>query len=138
MADALARLTGQNTRLGSVLDSSSLFDTEPEEQKRQGSISSSFLSCDFDGYRVHVADTPGDSNFLHDGELVMQAVDGAILVVSAGDGVEVNTERMSTAAQEMGIPRAVFINKMDKERADADSVLSSGFGTDWRTHEEGP
>jgi len=124
MADALARLTGQNTRLGSVLDGTSLFDTEPEEQKRQGSISSSFLSCDFEGYRVHVADTPGDSNFLHDGELVMQAVDGAVLVVSAVDGVEVNTERMSTAAQEMGIPRAVFINKMDKERANPENVLA--------------
>ena len=124
LADALARLTGQNTRLGAVIDHSSMFDTEPEEQKRMGSITSAFLSCDFDGYRVHVADTPGDSNFLHDAELVMQAVDGAILVVSAVDGVEVNTERMDSEAQRMGIPRAVFINKMDRERANADKALA--------------
>ncbi len=124
LADALARTTGLNTRLGAVLDHSSLFDTEPEEQKRQGSITSAFLTCQYDGYRVHVADTPGDSNFLHDSELVLQAMDGAILVVSGVDGVEVNTERMNQAAQRMHIPRAVFVNKMDRERADATAAVA--------------
>ena len=124
LADALARLTGQNSRLGNVMDGTSLFDTEPEEQKRQGSISSSFITCEFDGYRVHVADTPGDSNFLHDAELVTQVMDGAVLVVSAVDGVEVNTERIGATAARLNVPRAVFINKVDRERADIDQVVS--------------
>ena len=124
LADALARLTGQNSRLGNVMDGTSLFDTEPEEQKRQGSISSSFITCEFDGYRVHVADTPGDSNFLHDAELVTQVMDGAVVVVSAVDGVEVNTERIGATAARLNVPRAVFINKMDRERADIDQVVA--------------
>ena len=124
LADALARLTGQNSRLGNVMDGTSLFDTEPEEQKRQGSISSSFITCAFDGYRVHVADTPGDSNFLHDAELVTQVMDGAVVVVSAVDGVEVNTERIGATAARLNVPRAVFINKMDRERADIDQVVA--------------
>ncbi len=122
-ADALARLTGLNTRLGSPGDGTSLFDFEPEEQKRGGSITSHMLSCEHDGMTFHVIDTPGDGNFLHDARICLQAVDAVVLVVSAVDGVEVSTERMSQAAAELGLPRAVFINKMDRERADYEAVL---------------
>jgi elongation factor G len=122
-ADAIARLTGLNTRLGSPGDGTSLFDFEPEEQKRGGSITSHVLACEHDDYTFHVLDTPGDGNFLHDARICLQAVDAVVLVVSAVDGVEVSTERMSMAAAELGLPRAVFINKMDRERANYESVL---------------
>ena len=124
VADAIARLTGLNTRLGSPGDGTSLFDFEEEEQKRGGSITSHMLTCSQDDMTYHVIDTPGDGNFLHDGRACLQAVDAVVLVVSAVDGIEVNTERMSDAAKELGLPRAVFINKMDRERADYESVVS--------------
>ncbi len=123
-ADAIARLTGLNNRLGSPGEGTSLFDYEPEEQKRGGSISSHLLSCDYDGFRIHILDTPGDGNFLHDAQICLQGVDAAMLVISAVDGIEVSTERMSALAAEMGLPRAIFINKMDRERADYQHVLS--------------
>ena len=124
LADAIARLTGLNTRLGSPGDGTSLFDFEDEEQKRGGSITSHMLTTERGGLTYHIIDTPGDGNFLHDGRASLQAVDAAVLVVSAVDGVEVNTERLPPAAEELGLPRAVFVNKMDRERADYDGVLN--------------
>ncbi len=123
LADALARATGQNTRLGSAGDGSSLFDIEDEELKRGGSITSHVLSTEQGGFRYHVVDTPGDGNFVHDARLCLAAVDAGVLVVSAVDGIEVNTERTSQWAGDLGLPRAVFVNKMDRERADYAQVL---------------
>ncbi|MEE2828990.1 MAG: elongation factor G [Myxococcota bacterium] len=122
-ADAIARLTGLNNRLGSPSDQTSLFDFEPEEQKRGGSITSHMLACRHGDMHFNILDTPGDGNFIHDAQIALQAVDAAVLVVSAVDGVEVSTERMSDAARERGMPRAVFINKMDRERANHKTVL---------------
>ncbi len=124
MAEALAFLTDKNTRLGSVTDHTSLMDFEPEEQKRGGSISTSFLTTEHDGYRFHVADTPGDSNFLHEAYIAMQGVDAAVIVVSAVDGVEVSTEQAAAEAIRQGLPRAVFLNKMDREHTKVDAIVA--------------
>ena len=86
IGDALARTTGLNNRLGSVSDGSSMLDYEPEEKDRGGSLACSFLSCEYDDYKVHVVDTPGDGDFIHDAHLAMQAVDACVLVVSAVGG----------------------------------------------------
>lgn len=122
-ADAIARLTGLNSRLGSPAEQTSLFDFEPEEQKRGGSITSHMLACEHDSTSFDILDTPGDGNFLHEAQMSLQAVNAAVLVVSAVDGIEVSTERMSEAAREAGIPQAVFINKMDRERASHATVV---------------
>jgi elongation factor G len=124
LADALARTTGKNTRLGTASDGSSLFDIEDEELKRGGSITSHLLSTEHGGFRYHIIDTPGDGNFVHDARACLQAVDAGVLVVSAVDGVEVNTDRTSRWAAELDLPRAVFVNKMDRERADYSAVLT--------------
>jgi len=124
LADALARTVGENTRLGSAADGSSLFDFEEEELKRGGSINSHLLTAEHHGFRFHIVDTPGDGNFVHEAHAALQAVDVGVLVVSAIEGIEVNTERTAAWAAEMGLPRAVFINKMDHERADYTSILS--------------
>ena len=124
IGDAIARTTGLNTRLGSVADGSSLLDFEPEERDRGGSIASSLLSCEHDGYRVHVIDTPGDMDFIHESITVMQGTDAAVLVISAIDGIAVGTERVNRAAKAIGLPRLVVINKMDAERADHEAVVN--------------
>ncbi|TNF37441.1 MAG: elongation factor G [Deltaproteobacteria bacterium] len=123
VAEAIAYLSGLNNRLGSVTDGSSIMDYEPEERDRGGSLANSFLTCEYEGLKIHVIDTPGDGDFIHDATLAMQGVDSAMLVVSAVDGVESMTERMSAAAHELGVGRAIFINKMDHERADYTAVL---------------
>ncbi len=124
IADAVAYLAGHNTRLGSVSDKTSLLDFEPEERDRGASLYSHFLTVESGGLKQHVVDTPGDGDFIHDAHLVMQGVDTAVLVVSASDGVETATEKMNTLAQELGLARAVFINKLDRERTDANATVA--------------
>jgi len=123
VAEAVARLTGLNNRLGSVTDGSSLMDFDPEEKDRVGSLSTSLLSCEFDGYKIHIADTPGDMDFIHDGHPAIQATDATALVVSAVDGLEVGTEKMNTVAAKLDRPRLVIINKMNAERANHEAVM---------------
>jgi len=123
VAEAIAYLSGHNNRLGSVTDGSSIMDYEPEERDRGGSLANSFLACEYDGLKVHVVDTPGDGDFIHDATLAMQGVDSALIVVSAVEGVESMTERMSTTANELGLGRAIFVTKMDHERANYNAVL---------------
>ena len=124
IADAMAVSMGLTNRLGRVDDHTSLFDFEPEEHKRGGSTSASFLSGEFDGFKIHVVDTPGEGNFLHEARAALQGVNAAVIVVSAVDGVEVSTEHVSGYATNQGLPRAIFINKMDREHADYQQVLS--------------
>ena len=123
VGDAIARITGLNSRLGSVTDGSSLLDFEPEEKDRGGSVQSAVLSCEFNGFKIHAVDTPGDMDFIHESVTVMQGTGGAVLVVSAIDGLSVGTERTSKAAKTIGLPRVILINKMDADRADHESIV---------------
>ncbi len=118
IGEAILFLAGANSRLGAVDGQTSLLDFEPEEQKRAGSISTSFGTVEWGDTKIHFADTPGDGNFILDGRNAMLGVDASVAVVSAVDGVEVNTEKSWGFAEELELPRAVFINKMDRDRAD--------------------
>ena len=123
LAEAIAYLSGLNNRLGSVADGSSLMDYEPEERDRGGSLSTSFLTVEYDGLKVHIADTPGDGDFAHDAQLALQGVDAALVVVSAVDGVQTLTEKMGSLAKDLGRARGIVITKMDHERANYEAVL---------------
>ena len=123
IAEALAYLAGQNTRLGSVPDGTSIMDFEPEEQKRAGSIQMSFLTIERCDHKFHVVDTPGDGNFLHEARGALQAADTAVVVVSAVDGIEVSTEQMIAHAAAQGLHRAVVLNKMDRDYTKAAEIL---------------
>ncbi len=123
LAEAML-LNGKSTnRLGKVDDGSSNMDYEPEEIKRKISISSSFHHCDWKKNYINIIDTPGDDNFLSDSKAALQAADGAVIVVDATAGVKIGTEKVWQFVEEREIPKAVFINKMDKERADFFKVL---------------
>ena len=124
LAEAMLFVSGANSRLGSVQGETSTLDYEPEEQKRKGSIASSLAWIDHEGHKVNLLDTPGDQSFIYDSLCAMRGADAAIVVVSAPDGVEVQTERVYNAAQNSGLARAVFINKMDRDRADPDVCLA--------------
>ncbi len=123
LGEAFFYITGVNTRLGAVDDQTSMLDFEPEEHKRGGSISSAFGAVEWNGTKVNFVDTPGDGNFIYDGRTAMLGADSAICVVSAVDGMEVNTEKAWRFAIDLSMPVGVFINKMDRERANPAKAL---------------
>jgi elongation factor G len=123
LAEAMLFNAGVTTRLGRVEDGNTVMDFEPEELKRQSSISTAFHSFEWEKKSISLMDTPGDMNFFTDTKLCMQAADGVVLVVDAIDGVKVQTEKAWEFADTYGLPRAIFINKLDRERADFDRTL---------------
>ncbi|MBN2339914.1 MAG: elongation factor G [Deltaproteobacteria bacterium] len=123
VGEAILFDTGATTRLGSVLDGNSTFDFEPEEIKRQGTISTAFAAADWKKYKIQLSDTSGDANFFVDARNALLANDIAAITISAVDGVQVMTEKMFEVAQENNIPTLVVINKMDRERANFDKVI---------------
>ncbi len=124
LAEALLFSTGATSRLGKVDDGTSVLDFEPEEIKRKITISSAFHHYTYKKHTVYLADTPGDDNFLADTRAVLHVVDAAVVVVDAVDGVKVGTEKVWQTANDYHLPRLVFINKMDRERANYAQVLT--------------
>jgi elongation factor G len=124
LGEAILFDTGATTRLGSVLEQTSTFDFEPEEIKRQSSISSAFGVGEWNKFKIQIVDTPGDNNFYVDARNALAASDIAVAVVSAVDGPQVMTEKMYELAEELDIPRLVVINKQDRERANFNDSLA--------------
>ena len=124
LAEALLFSTGATNRLGKVDDGTSVLDFEPEELKRKITISSAFHHYSYKKHTVYLADTPGDDNFLADTRAVLHVTDAAIVVVDAVDGVKVGTEKVWRTANQYRLPRLVFVNKMDRERANYALVLT--------------
>jgi len=110
--------TGAIKRLGRVEDGNTAMDFEPEELKRLISISSGFYQLNWKKHVISLIDTPGDQNFFTDTINSMQGADGAIVVIDAVDGIKVQTELAWDYAKEFGLPCAIFINKLDRERSD--------------------
>jgi len=118
LAEALLFKSGTIKRLGKVDDGNTAMDFEPEELKRRSSISSGFHQFSWKNHIVNLIDTPGDQNFFSDTKSSMQAADGALVVIDAVDGVKVQTELAWEFAKEFNQPCVIFINKLDRERAD--------------------
>lgn len=118
IAEAILFKTGVTTRQGRTEDGNTFMDFEPEELKRQTSISTSFAQISWKKHAITIIDTPGDQNFFTDTKLCMQAADAVVVVVDGVDGVKVQTEQAFDFAQDFNQPAAIFINKLDRERAD--------------------
>lgn len=118
IAEAILFKTGVTKRQGRTEDGNTFMDFEPEELKRQTSISTSFAQVPWKKHTITLIDTPGDQNFFTDTKLCMQAADAVVVVVDAVDGVKVQTEQAFDFAKEFEHPAAIFINKLDRERAD--------------------
>ncbi len=123
LAEALLFTAGATSRLGRVDDGSSVLDYEPEEVKRKITISSAFHHYQWKKHTVYLADTPGDDNFLADARAALHVGDAAVVVIDAVDGVKVGTEKVWQTAEHYQLPRLVFINKLDRERADFATAL---------------
>ncbi|NWF92874.1 MAG: elongation factor G [Syntrophaceae bacterium] len=118
LSEAILFDTGENSRLGRVDDGSSVMDFEPEEINRKISISASLSHFEWDKHKFHIIDTPGYANFIAEAKASMRVVDGAVIVIGGNSGVKVQTETVWRYANEFGVPRILYVSKMDVERAD--------------------
>jgi elongation factor G len=125
LVEAILFRTGMITRLGRVDDGTATTDFDPEEVKRRISINTAVAFCDYRDHRFHLVDMPGYGDFVAEARAGLRVVEGAIIVVDAVAGVEVQTEKVSKFAQEYGLPRLCFVNRMDRERADFARALDS-------------
>ncbi len=123
LTEALLHRSGTINRLGRVEDGSTVSDHDAEEQRRGLSLSLAVTPFTWKGHKVNLIDTPGYADFLGDVAAALRVVDLAVFVVSAVDGVEVQTEAIWREAARLSVPRMVFINKLDRERADFERTL---------------
>src|SRR5262245_2752250 len=100
VADALLFAAGASTRIGRVDDGSSAFDTEPEEQRRKSSITTSFHHVSWRKFDINLIDTPGYSSFLHDTRNCLLAATGAVFVLGPGGG-EIRSEEHTSELQSL-------------------------------------
>src|SRR5436305_2239598 len=129
--EALLFEAGAINRLGSVADGTTVSDAAPDEKTREMSISSSLASFDWQDRKINLMDTPGEPSFVADALAALSVSEGAVFVVNAVMGVEVNTDRLWQRAADLGLARLVFINMLDRERADffrTLDALKAAFG----------
>jgi len=117
LAESLLHCAGAITRCGRVEDGTTVSDFEPEEHKRQISVSVALVPFEWHDHKINVLDCPGYADFAGEAEVALRVADMAVFVVSAVEGVEVQTELMWKAAARLGLPRLIFVNKLDRERA---------------------
>jgi elongation factor G len=132
LTESLLNLAGVIPRKGRVEDGTTVSDFEPEEVKRHISVSMAIAPLTWGEYKVNLIDTPGFVDFIGEVELALDVADLAVVLVSAVEGVEVQTEAVWRLAAARGVPRVVFVNKLDRERADFSRTLDGlreTFGT---------
>ncbi len=131
LSEAILFTAGVINRLGKVEEGTTTSDYDPDEVRRRISVNLSMLPFDWHGTKVNLVDTPGYFDFIGEAISAMRVVDGVVVVVDAVAGVEVGTEMVWKMADERGLPRIVFVNKVDRENADfwrAVDSLTAKFG----------
>ena len=123
--EALLFQGGAVNRLGAVTDGTTMSDSDPDEKSRQMSISAALSSFEWQDRKVNLLDTPGDSSFVADALGALRVCEAAVFVVNAVMGVEVHTNRLWQRAQELDLARLIFVNMLDRERADFFRTLES-------------
>jgi elongation factor G len=116
--EALLHEAGATTRLGSVADGTTVSDADEDEKARGMSISASLASFEWRDVKVNLIDTPGEPSFIADALGALRVCESAVFVVNGVLGVEVGTQRLWQRAQELGVARLVYVNMLDRERAD--------------------
>lgn len=125
LIEALLFNAKMTTRLGKVAEGNTHSDYNADEIERKISITSKFLHLIWKNARIHILDTPGYADFVGDVIAPLRAADAAVLLVEAVHGIEVGTERVWQFLEEKGLPRIIFINKLDKENASFENTLNS-------------
>ena len=123
LTEALLYRSGVINRPGRVEDGTTVTDFEPEEQKRNLSVGVGVAPFEWEDHKINILDCPGYADFAPEAIAALRVADLAVFVVSAVEGVEVQTEVMWKAAADIGIPRLIFVNKLDRERASFERTL---------------
>jgi elongation factor G len=116
--EALLFEAGSTGRMGSVPDRSTVSDGDPDEQARQMSISTTLSSLNWQERKINLLDTPGEPSFVADALGAMRVCESAVFIINAVMGVEVSTSRLWARAAELDVARMLFVNMLDRERAD--------------------
>src|SRR5215210_7968872 len=123
LVEAMLFQSGAINRLGAVEQGTTTSDWDEDEQRRQMSLASSLCHLEWQGRKINLIDAPGDAGFSGDTIAALRVVEGALIAASAVMGVEVQTSRVWTRAEVLELPRVVFVNMLDRERADFFRVL---------------
>ncbi len=129
LAEAMLFASKATTRLGRVEDGNTTTDFDPDESKRQMSISVAVAPVEWGGNKLNIVDTPGYADLVGEMVSALSVVDTALILLDASAGVEVGTETAWRLATERTVPRMLFINKMDRENADFEAALASAVST---------
>lgn len=125
LVEALLFSSGATTRLGRVEDGTTVSDFEEEEIRRRISLSTGVVIVEHDQHKINLLDTPGYTDFVGEVKSALRVADAALVLVDAVAGVEVGTELTWQYGDEMGLPRFVVINKMDRDNANFESALQA-------------
>ena len=117
--------TGRTHKIGETHDGASQMDWMAQEQERGITITSAATFCQWKGYAINIIDTPGHVDFTVEVERSLRCLDSAITVLDAKSGVEPQTETVWTQADNYGVPRAIYVNKMDATGADFYACINS-------------
>lgn len=118
LSEAMLYNSGAISRLGRVDDGTTTSDYDSEEVRRKISVNTSVVPCEWAGHKMNVLDTPGYADFVGEVKGAVRAADAAVIVLDAVSGVEVGTELVWGYADEVDLPRIMFVNKMDRDNAD--------------------
>lgn len=125
IAESCLHVSGVSKRFGRVEEGNTISDYDPEEIKRKISINSSMIPVEWLEEKINFIDTPGYFDFLGEVKQALSVSDLALIVVDAKAGVQVGTEKAWQMATEMGVPKMIFVNGMDDESADLDTVVEA-------------
>src|SRR6478752_10523576 len=125
LVSALLFDAGAVNRLGKVDEGTTVTDYDEEEIARKHTLSASVAYAEWNKTKINFIDTPGMANFLSDARAALRVADAALVVVDAVAGAEVSTEKMWAAADELGLPRLIVLNRLDRERASVERSVES-------------
>ncbi len=124
LVEQLLVAAGALSRPGRVEDGSTVSDFDEAELRQQRSVGLALAPLEFEGIKVNLVDTPGYADFVGDLRAGLRAADAALFVISAVDGVDASTLLLWDECAAVGMPRAVVVSKLDKERADFDDIVA--------------
>src|SRR5688500_14876398 len=110
-------LSGAVTRMGKITEGNTVCDFDDEEIRKGISVSTALAPIEWDGHKINILDAPGYADFIGELRSAMRVADLAVFVVSAVEGMEVQTQVAYNYAEELGIPRVFFVNKVDRENS---------------------
>ena len=125
LAESLLYMTGVIDRMGRAADGNTVCDYDPEETKRQISLSLSLAPLDYKGCRINLMDTPGAFDFAGEAMAALRAADAAVIVCSAKDGVSVGLEKAWKYCEERNMPRFIYISKTDEDNSDYNATFEA-------------